>query len=157
MPAWAWSSPKFWIFNKSGVESSNLSNLTSTTYRAPRRTVSELKKKTHFELRPQEVCLRPYVPSGIASHVYFLKWPREGRSVVFLLMWLHRPRLWLFLSPENSYFSNCDCVLLGVRYVTILLLSHHATSWIWKGGVIPLKKGNFFTLRPGWTSRYLAT
>jgi hypothetical protein len=59
-------------------------------YRTPRRKVSELKKKPpHFELCPQEVCLRPYLPSGTASHVYFLKWPREGRSVV-LLMRLHR-------------------------------------------------------------------
>jgi hypothetical protein len=32
-------------------------------------------KNAHFELCPQELCLRPYLPSGIASHVYFLKWP----------------------------------------------------------------------------------
>jgi hypothetical protein len=45
-------------------------------------SVSQLKN-AHFELCPQEVCLRPYLPSGIASHIYFLKWPREGRSVYF--------------------------------------------------------------------------
>jgi hypothetical protein len=74
-------------------------------------------KNAHFELCPQGVCLRPYLPSGIASHVYFLKWPREGRSVVVLLMRLHHPSQWLFLSPEKLYFSSCDSVLLGVRYV----------------------------------------
>jgi hypothetical protein len=69
-------------------------------------------KNAHFELCPQEVCLRPYLPSGIASHDYFLKCPREGRSVV-LLMRLHRPGQWFFLSPEKLYFSSCDSVLLG--------------------------------------------
>jgi hypothetical protein len=73
--------------------------------------------KAHSELCPEEVCLRPYLPSGIASHVYFLKWPREGRSVVVLLMRLHRPGQWFFLSPEKLYFSSCDSVLLGVRHV----------------------------------------
>jgi hypothetical protein len=74
-------------------------------------------KKAHFELCPQEVCLRPYLPSGIASHVYFLKCPREGRSVVVLLMRLHRPGRWFFLSPEKLYFSSCDSVLLGCDMV----------------------------------------
>jgi hypothetical protein len=66
---------------------------------------------------PQEVCLRPYLPSGITSHVYFLKWPREGRSVVVLLMRVHRPGQWFFLSPEKMYFSSCDSVLVGGRYI----------------------------------------
>jgi hypothetical protein len=71
-------------------------------------------KNAHFKLCPQELYLRPYLPSGIASHVYLLKWPREGRSVVVLLMRLHRPGQWFFLSPEKLYFSSCDSVLLGV-------------------------------------------
>jgi hypothetical protein len=79
------------------------------------------KKNIHFELCPQEVCMRPYLPSWIATHVYFLKCPREGRSVV-LLMRLHRSGQWFFLSPEKLYFSKCDSVLTGVRYV-------NATSW----------------------------
>jgi hypothetical protein len=73
-------------------------------------------KNVHFELCTQEVCLRPYLPSGIASHVCFLKWPREGRSVA-LLMRLRRPGQWFFLSPEKFYFSSCDSVLLGVWYI----------------------------------------
>jgi hypothetical protein len=73
-------------------------------------------KNAHFELCPHEVCLRPYLPSGIASHVYFLKWPWQGRSVV-LLMWWHRPRQWFVRSPEKLYFSSCDSVLIGVWYV----------------------------------------
>jgi hypothetical protein len=85
------------------------------SYHTRRRTVSQHKKRS-FELCPQEVRLRPYLLSGIASHVYFLKWPREGRSVIVLLMRLHRPRQWFFLSPEKLYFSSCDSVLLGVRY-----------------------------------------
>jgi hypothetical protein len=75
-------------------------------------------KKHWFELCPQEeVCLRPYLPSGIASHVCFLKWPQEGRSVI-LLMLLHHPGQWFFLSPEKLYFFSCDSVLLWVRYVS---------------------------------------
>jgi hypothetical protein len=74
-------------------------------------------KNAHFELCPQEVCLRPYLPSGVASHVCFLKWPRGGRSVVVLLMRLHRPGRWFFLSIEKLYFSSCDSDLLGVRYI----------------------------------------
>jgi hypothetical protein len=72
-------------------------------------------KIAHFELCPQELCLRPYLPSEMASHVYFLKWPPEGRSFVILLMRLHRPGQWFFLSPEKFYFSSCDSVLLEVR------------------------------------------
>jgi hypothetical protein len=71
----------------------------------------------HFELCPQEVCLRPYLLSGIASQVYFLKWPRQGRSVLVFLMRLHRPGQWFFFSPGKLYISSCDGVLLGVRYV----------------------------------------
>jgi hypothetical protein len=74
-------------------------------------------KNPHFELCSQEVYLRLYLPSGRASHVYFLKWPWEGRSVTALLMWLHRPSQWFFLSPEKLYFSSCGSVLLAVRYV----------------------------------------
>jgi hypothetical protein len=82
---------------------------------APLEEQCHNSKNAHFVLCPQEICLRPYLPSGIASHVYFLKWPREGRSVV-LLMRLHRPSQWFFLFPEKLYFSSCDSVLLGVRY-----------------------------------------
>jgi hypothetical protein len=60
-------------------------------------------KHAHFELCPQDVCLRPYLPTGISLLVYFLKWPREGRSVV-LFMRLHRPGQWFFLSPEKLLF-----------------------------------------------------
>jgi hypothetical protein len=73
-------------------------------------------KNANFELCPQEVCLRPYLTSGIASDVYFLKWPREGSSVVVLLMRLHRPGQWFYLSPEKLYFSSCGSVLIGVRF-----------------------------------------
>jgi hypothetical protein len=79
-------------------------------------------KKAHFELYLQEVRLRPYLSSGIASHVYFLKWPREGRSVV-LFMRLHRPGQWFFLSPEKLCFSSYDSVLIGVRYVDRFLMT----------------------------------
>jgi hypothetical protein len=65
----------------------------------------------HPSLSPKS-CL----PSGIESHVYFLKCLLEGRSVV-LVMRLHRPGQWFFLSPEELYFSSCDSVLLGGRYV----------------------------------------
>jgi hypothetical protein len=65
----------------------------------------------HFELCPQEVRLRPYTPSGIVLHVYFIKWPQEGRSVVFRLMRLHRPDQWVFLCPENLYFRVVTVVL----------------------------------------------
>jgi hypothetical protein len=51
------------------------------------------------------------------SHVCFLKWSREGRSDIVLLIGLHRPGQWLFLSPEKVYFASCDRILLGVRYV----------------------------------------
>jgi hypothetical protein len=83
---------------------------------APLEEQSHNSKNAHFELCPQEVCLTPYLPSGIASHVYILKWPREGRSVV-LLMQLHRPGQWFSLSPEKLYFSSCDSVLIGVSHV----------------------------------------
>jgi hypothetical protein len=66
--------------------------------------------------------MRPYLPSGIASDVYFLKLPREGRSVVVLLMRLQCPSQWFYLSPERLYFWSCDSVLLGVRYVIISVL-----------------------------------
>jgi hypothetical protein len=84
---------------------------------APLEEQCHNSKNAHFELCPQEVCLRPYLPSGIGSHVYFLKWPREGRSVGVLLSRLHRPGQWFFLFPEKLYFLSCDSVLLGVRYV----------------------------------------
>jgi hypothetical protein len=86
-------------------------------YTAPLEEQCHNSKNAHFELCPQEVCLRPYLPSGIASHVYFLKCPRQGRSVVVLLMRLPRPGHWFFLSPEKLYFSSCDSVLLGVRHI----------------------------------------
>jgi hypothetical protein len=60
--------------------------------------------------------MRPYLPSGIASHVYFLKCPLEGRTVVDLLTQLNRDGQWFFLSPGKLYFSNCDSFHLGVRY-----------------------------------------
>jgi hypothetical protein len=87
-------------------------------------------KNAHFELCSQEVCLRPHLPSVIASHVYFLKWPREGRSVV-LLKRLHRPGHCLFLSAEKLYFSSCDSVLLGVRHIckTRIFFSFE-TNWL---------------------------
>jgi hypothetical protein len=73
-------------------------------------------KNAHFELCPQEVCLRPYLPSGIASHVYFPKWPREGRSVV-LLMRLHRPDHCFSSLPKSCisrvmtvFFQGCDMI-----------------------------------------------
>jgi hypothetical protein len=55
--------------------------------------------------------MRPYLLSGKASHVCFLKCPREGRTVV-LLMRLHRPGRWFFLFPEKLYFSSCEGILL---------------------------------------------
>jgi hypothetical protein len=91
------------------------------TFTAPLEEWRHNSKNAHFELCPQEVCLRPHLPGGIASHVCFLKWLQEGRSVV-LLMRLHRPDQWLLLSPEMLCFSSCDCVLLGVRYVNGWLL-----------------------------------
>jgi hypothetical protein len=69
---------------------------------APLEEQCHNSKNAHFELYPQEVCLRPYLPSGIASHVYFLNWPREGRSVVLLLMRLHRPA-----SCSSSLQKSC--------------------------------------------------
>jgi hypothetical protein len=67
-------------------------------------------EKAHFELRPQEVCLGPYLPSGIASQVYFLKWPREERSVVILLMRLQSPSQWVFpLSRKVVFFELWQC------------------------------------------------
>jgi hypothetical protein len=84
-------------------------------------------KNAHFELCPQEVCLRPYLPSGIASQVYFLKRPREGRSVI-LLMQLHHPRQWFTLSPEKIYFSSCDSVLPEVRYVSFDCTTNYITN-----------------------------
>jgi hypothetical protein len=92
-------------------------------YIAPLEEQCHNSKNAHFELCPQEVCLKPYLPSGIASHVYFLKWPREGRSVV-LLMRLHRPGQWFFLSPEKFYFSSGDSILPGVRYIHIHTCLH---------------------------------
>jgi hypothetical protein len=94
---------------------------------APLEVKCHNSKNSHFELCPQEVCLRPYLPSGIASHVYFLKSPREGRSVVVLLMRLHRPDPWFFLSPAKLYFSSCDSVLLVMRYEICALLGYYST------------------------------
>jgi hypothetical protein len=85
---------------------------------APLEEQCHNSKKAHFDSCPQELCLRPYLPSGIASHAYLLKWPQEGRSVVLLIRFL-RPGQWVLLSPEKLYFSNLDSVLLGVRYVKI--------------------------------------
>jgi hypothetical protein len=68
---------------------------------APLEEQCHNSKNAHFELCPQEVCLRPYLPTGIASHTYFLKWPRDGRSVIVLLIRLHRPCQWFLLSPEK--------------------------------------------------------
>jgi hypothetical protein len=90
-----------------------------TLYIAPIDEQCHNSKNAYFELRPQEVCLRPYLPNGIASHICFLKWPREGRIVVALLMRLHRPGQWFFLPPENLYCFSCDSVLLQVRYIYI--------------------------------------
>jgi hypothetical protein len=87
-----------------------------TAYCTSRRTASQLKQNAPFELCPKEVCLRTYLPSGIASHIYFIKWPLEEISVV-VLMRLHRPGQWVFLSPEKLYLSSCASVLVGVRYV----------------------------------------
>jgi hypothetical protein len=101
----------------SGIKINNLKF--KGTYHTPRRTVSQLKN-THFELCPQEVCLRQYLPSGIVSHIYFLKWSWEGRSVI-LLMRLHHPDQWFFLYPKKLYFSSCASVLLGMRYVKSIL------------------------------------
>jgi hypothetical protein len=93
------------------------SNTNTLNISHPEKNCVTSQKNAHFELCPQEVCLRPYLPSGIASHVYFLKWPREGRSVVVRLLRLHRPGPWFFLSPEKLYFSSCDSVLLGMGHV----------------------------------------
>jgi hypothetical protein len=90
---------------------------------APLEEQCHNSKNAHFELCSQEVCLRPYLPSWIASHVYFLKWLWEGRSVI-LLMRLLRPGQWFFLSPEKLYFLSCDSVLLRVRYA-------HIKFWIY--------------------------
>jgi hypothetical protein len=76
---------------------------------------SHNSKNAHFELCPQEISLRPYPSSGITTHVDFIKWPLEGRSVV-LLKRFHRFGQWFFLFPEKFYFLSCDRVLLGVRY-----------------------------------------
>jgi hypothetical protein len=81
---------------------------------APLEEQCHNSKNAHFELCPQEVCLSPYLPGGMASQVYFLKLPREGVSVVDLLIRLHRPSQWFFFSPEKLYFSICDSVLMGV-------------------------------------------
>jgi hypothetical protein len=59
------------------------------TYIAPLEEQCHNSKNAHFELCPQEACLRPYLPSGTASHVYFLKWPREGRSDVVLFYYYY--------------------------------------------------------------------
>jgi hypothetical protein len=98
------------------IHSADLEDGSHSRQIAPLEEQCHNSKNAHFELCPQEVCLRPYLLSGKASHVYFLKWFREGRSVV-LLMLLHRPVQWFFLSSEKLYFSGCDGVLLEVRYV----------------------------------------
>jgi hypothetical protein len=61
-------------------------------------------KNAHLELFPQKVCLRPYLPSGIAPRVYIIKLPLEGSSVVFILMRLHRPGQWFLFSPKSYIF-----------------------------------------------------
>jgi hypothetical protein len=74
---------------------------------APPEEQCHNSKNAHSEL-----CPRPYLPSRMASHVCFLKWLQEGRSVFVLMVQLHRPSQWFFLSPEKLYFSSCDSVLL---------------------------------------------
>jgi hypothetical protein len=71
--------------------STHITNI--TLHIAPLEEQRHNSKSAHFELFPQKVRLRPHLPSGKASHVYFLKQPREGRSVV-LLMRLHCQ--WIF-------------------------------------------------------------
>jgi hypothetical protein len=116
-----------WTFlpTREGTECKNNGLKTNTLVHdlhiAPLEEQSHNSKNAHFELCPQEVCLRPYLPSVIASHVYFLKRPLEGRIVVVLLMWLHCPSQWFFLSPEKLYFSSCDSVLLGVQYIQFMV------------------------------------
>jgi hypothetical protein len=96
---------------------------------APLEEQCDNSKNAHFDLCPEEVCLRPYLPSGIAWHVYFLKWLRKGRSVVVLLMRLHRPGQWVFLSPEKLYFSSFDSVLRGVRYTVKGFSRLYCSPW----------------------------
>jgi hypothetical protein len=103
-----------------------LARETHCIYIIPLEKECHNSEKAHFELRPQEVCLRPYLPSGIASHVYFLKWPREGRSVV-ILMRFQRPGQWFYLFPEKLYFSSGDGVLLGVWYIHIIYMNTEIT------------------------------
>jgi hypothetical protein len=83
-------------------------------YIAPLEEQCHNSKNAYFELCPQEVCLRLYLPSGIASHTYFLKWPREGRHVIVLLMRFHRPGQWFFpLSWKVVFFELWHCSSRG--------------------------------------------
>jgi hypothetical protein len=85
----------------------------------PRKKSVTTHKTLILSYAHRRYCLTPNLPSGIASHVYFLKLPREGRSVI-LLMRLYRPGQWFLLSPEKLYFSSRDSVLLEVRHNRIL-------------------------------------
>jgi hypothetical protein len=125
----------------------------------PSRTLSQLKN-AHFELCPQEVCLRPYQPNGIASHVYFVQWPREGSSVV-LFMRLHRHGQWFFLSHIYIYIyiyvrkcihgerklfwflsSLQDCINVGishqVHFLFVFFICHKTSPFNLISGTVQL-------------------
>jgi hypothetical protein len=78
----------------------------------------------HCELCPQEVCLRPYLPTVIASHTYFLN-GRE-RGCVFVFMRLHHTSQWFFICPKKLYVSSCDSFFRGCNtYIT-----HCYSAWL---------------------------
>jgi hypothetical protein len=103
------------------LQDSRLSQHCWWSYIAPLEEQCHNSKNAHFELCPQEVCLRPYLPSGIASHVYFLKWPRDG--IVVLLVGLGCPGQWFFLFWIVVLFELWQCSS-GVRYVFWFVTPH---------------------------------
>jgi hypothetical protein len=90
-----------------------------------------------FELCPRDVCLRPYLPSGIASHVYFIKWSQEGRSVV-LVMWLHHPGQWFYLPPGRLYFFELWQRSAGTWNVCIVMTRYFSWHFSWSLSVLQI-------------------
>jgi hypothetical protein len=90
-------------------------------------------KNVHFELCPKEVHLWPYLPSGIASHVCFLKWPWEERSVIiFFELWQcsSRGAKCPFRAHVGTHtHSHSQLIHLPWWWRQQILKCHHQTAW----------------------------